>query len=215
MRTLTRSRHVAGAAAVALALTLSACGSDDSGDSGESASSAESGTSKSGASEGEGAEDGASDGASEDGSGSTSATVDGADVDVEGWRSICARSGNGAKGSAVIMEDVSLDELEGADYEIGFISAHFDNAGDSATLTHLTLEAPAESSDDAVKLTYSEASGKDKATVTVTEEAVRVEGTATDTSQAGERSEGVPFTIDVECTDWEDLTDQGDVAPPG
>ena len=49
----------------------------------------------------------------------------------------------------------------------------------------------------------------------MTEEAVRIEGAGHETSTDGKLRDGIPFTIDVECSGWEAaLTDDGDVAPP-
>lgn len=215
MRTFTRSRHVAGAAA--LALSLGACGSD--GSDGSSDGEGSSGSASTSADSSASADSSDSDGDESDtgSSISTSATADGTELEIDGWRTICARSGDGTKGSAVLMEDVSLDQLQESDYEIGSVMAHFDIDGDTATLTTISIGRPADQMpDDAIgDLRYSAATSEGSATVEVTEEAVHIEGTGEETSTEGKRREGIPFTIDVECTSWEDLTDEGDVQPPG
>lgn len=212
MRTYTRSRQVAGAAAAALALTLGACGSDDSSSSSEEGGSSSEGTSSSGTSSSSASS------AGDDAAGASSATVDGKKVKTEGWRAICARSPDGKSGSAVLMEDVTLDQLKkNPEAEHGFITTHFDIKGDRATVTvvSVTRAQSAKASGDGDLVSYSGADDRGKATMTMTEDAVHVEGEGQQTNSDGERREGIPFTIDVACTGWQDLTNEGDVQQPG
>lgn len=209
MPNATRRRRLTAVAATAVLLASSACGSDGSGDSSDETGSSDSASTSADSSSSAGSDD------SDSGSGS-SATVDGSAVTIDGWRAICARSDNGKKGSAVLMEDVSLDELKERDYEIDSISAHFDITGDTATLQHVRIDRPQDQRpDEAIgDLSYSAGRDADDAEVTMTEEAVHVEGTGTETSTEGKTREGISFSIDVECSGWEALTDDGDVAPP-
>lgn len=215
MRTSTRSRQVAGAAAAALALVLSACGSDDSSGGPEKGSSPSKGSSSSESGSDSGSDSSAADGAE----GASSATVDGQKVKTDGWRAICARSPNGKVGSAVLMEDISLEQLEAdPEAEHGFISVHFDLDGDDASVTTVSITRPPEgkAGDAGGMVSFSDRPGSTgTATMTMSEEAVHIEGEGEQTSSEGERREGIPFTIDVACTDWQDLTNEGDVQQPG
>ena len=49
--------------------------------------------------------------------------------------------------------------------------------------------------------------------ITYSQEAVRVEGTAQGEVDGTERKD-IPFVMDVGCTTWMGLTNEGDVAPP-
>lgn len=207
MRTYARSRHVVGAAAAALALALGACGSgDSSGSSEEDGSSSQDTSSK--------ASSGSDSSAGDDAAGANSATVDGTKVRIDdSWRAICARSPNGKVGSAVLMENVSLDQLkENPESETGFITTHFDIAGDKATVKNVSITRPSDR--DADPVSYSSANSEGDTTMTMTEESVHVEGEGEQTNPDGTRREGIPFTIDVACTDWKDLTNEGDVQQP-
>lgn len=200
-----RRRRWATAAATALVLTAGACGSDGSGGGSEED------TSSSTPSEG-------ADSSAADATGSNQVTVDGTKVAIDdSWRAICARSADGKKGSAVLMEDVSLEQLEAdPEAEHGFISVHFDIGGDEADVTTVSItRPPGEQADETGMVSFSNGAAKGTASMTMTEEAVHVEGEGQQLGADGKQRVGIPFTIDVGCTDWQDLTGEGDVQPPG
>lgn len=205
MRRLTRSHHLAGAAAVALALTLGACGSDGSDDgSGEEGSSSSASTSAdSSGSGGESSDEGAA-------SGSDTLVINGTTVD-RNWRPVCQRSDDGKKGAIDLLDLPSLDEVQESGQIDGTTAgADFDLDGDEATLTRFQAHNDSSGRDGFDVIT----GNKDDMTITYSEEAVRVEGTGTGTIDGKER-EDIPFSIDIGCSTWVGLTNEGDVAPPG
>ena len=98
----------------------------------------------------------------------------------------------------------------GYTYERNF--GDFDLDGDEATLTGFRVTNG--SKEDLIGGRFGDLVGnEDDMTITYSQEAVRVEGTAQGEVDGTERKD-IPFVMDVGCTTWMGLTNEGDVAPP-
>ena len=94
----------------------------------------------------------------------------------------------------------------------GEIVRRLDLDGDEATLTGFRVNNG--SQEDLIGDRFGDLVGnQDDMTITYSQEAVRVEGTAQGEVDGTERKD-IPFVMDVGCTTWMGLTNEGDVAPP-
>ncbi|WP_433955523.1 hypothetical protein [Janibacter indicus] len=201
-------RHLAAAAATAAVLLTAACGSDSSGEeSSTSSSGEESSTSPSSSS---GAATSSGDGG--DATGSNTIVVDGTTIEAP-WKPACQRSEDGTKGAIDLLDLPSLDEIEeSGEIDGTIVGADFDLDGDEATLTGFRVNNG--SQEDLIGDRFGDLVGnQDDMTITYSQEAVRVEGTAQGEVDGTERKD-IPFVMDVGCTTWMGLTNEGDVAPP-
>ncbi|MHA7125535.1 hypothetical protein ACRTEC_03995 [Janibacter indicus] len=204
-------RHLAAAAATAAVLLTAACGSDSSGEESPSPSSSEAAPSSSEAAP-------SSSGAASSSSSSSSATgsntivVDGTTIEAP-WKPACQRSEDGTKGAIDLLDLPSLEEIEeSGEIDSTIVGADFDLDGDEATLTGFRVNNG--SQEDLIGGRFGDLIGnEDDMTITYSQEAVRVEGTAQGEVDGTERKD-IPFVMDVGCTTWMGLTNEGDVAPP-
>ena len=197
-------RHLAAAAATAAVLLTAACGSDSSGQESSSPSSSEAAPSSSGAA--------SSSSSSSSATGSNTIVVDGTTIEAP-WKPACQRSEDGTKGAIDLLDLPSLDEIEeSGEIDGTIVGADFDLDGDEATLTGFRVNNG--SQEDLIGGRFGDLIGnEDDMTITYSQEAVRVEGTAQGEVDGTERKD-IPFVMDVGCTTWMGLTNEGDVAPP-
>mgnify|MGYP002648320878 CR=1 FL=1 len=192
-------RHLAAAAATAAVLLTAACGS---GSSGEESSTSPSSSSGAATSSGDGGE----------ATGSNTIVVDGTTIEAP-WKPACQRSEDGTKGAIDLLDLPSLEEIEeSGEIDSTIVGADFDLDGDEATLTGFRVTNG--SQEDLIADRFGDLVGnEDDMTITYSQEAVRVEGTAQGEVDGTERKD-IPFVMDVGCTTWMGLTNEGDVAPP-
>ena len=192
-------RHLAAAAATAAVLLTAACGSDSSGEESSTSPSSSSGAATSSADGGEA-------------TGSNTIVVDGTTIEAP-WKPACQRSEDGTKGAIDLLDLPSLDEIEeSGEIDGTIVGADFDLDGDEATLTGFRVNNG--SQEDLIGDRFGDLVGnQDDMTITYSQEAVRVEGTAQGEVDGTERKD-IPFVMDVGCTTWMGLTNEGDVAPP-
>ena len=195
-------RHLAAAAATAAVLLTGACGSDSSGEESPSPSSSEAAPSSSGAASS----------SSSSATGSNTIVVDGTTIEAP-WKPACQRSEDGTKGAIDLLDMPSLEEVEeSGEIDSTIVGADFDLDGDEATLTGFRVNNG--SQEDLIGGRFGDLIGnEDDMTITYSQEAVRVEGTAQGEVDGTERKD-IPFVMDVGCTTWMGLTNEGDVAPP-
>ena len=195
-------RHLAAAAATAAVLLTGACGSDSSGEESPSPSSSEAAPSSSGAASS----------SSSSATGSNTIVVDGTMIEAP-WKPACQRSEDGTKGAIDLLDLPSLEEIEeSGEIDSTIVGADFDLDGDEATLTGFRVTNG--SQEDLIGGRFGDLIGnEDDMTITYSQEAVRVEGTAQGEVDGTERKD-TPFVMDVGCTTWMGLTNEGDVAPP-
>ncbi|MFF5323773.1 hypothetical protein ACWDHH_07295 [Janibacter hoylei] len=193
-------RRLGAAAATAAVLLTGACGSDSSGE--ESPSSSEAAPSSSGAASS----------SSSSATGSNTIVVDGTTIEAP-WKPACQRSEDGTKGAIDLLDLPSLEEIEeSGEIDSTIVGADFDLDGDEATLTGFRVNNG--SQEDLIGGRFGDLIGnEDDMTITYSQEAVRVEGTAQGEVDGTERKD-IPFVMDVGCTTWMGLTNEGDVAPP-
>lgn len=194
-------RRLGAAAATAAVLLTAACGSDSSGE--ESPSSSEAAPSSSAAtSSGDGGE----------ATGSNTIVVDGTTIEAP-WKPACQRSDDGTKGAIDLLDMPSLEEVEeSGEIDSTIVGADFDLDGDEATLTGFRVTNGFQ--EDLIADRFGDLVGnQDDMTITYSDKAVRVEGTAQGEVD-GTKREDIPFVMDVGCTTWMGLTNEGDVAPP-
>ena len=194
-----RSRRLLGAAAAAAVLLTAACGSDPSGEESSTSPSSSSGAATSSADGGEA-------------TGSNTIVVDGTTIEAP-WKPACQRSDDGTKGAIDLLDMPSLEEVEeSGEIDSTIVGADFDLDGDEATLTGFRVNNG--SQEDLIGGRFGDLIGnEDDMTITYSQEAVRVEGTAQGEVDGTERKD-IPFVMDVGCTTWMGLTNEGDVAPP-
>ncbi|WP_306514308.1 hypothetical protein [Janibacter hoylei] len=195
-----RSRRRLGAAAATAAVLLTAaCGSDPSGEESSTSPSSSSGAATSSADGGEA-------------TGSNTIVVDGTTIEAP-WKPACQRSEDGTKGAIDLLDLPSLEEIEeSGEIDSTIVGADFDLDGDEATLTGFRVTNG--SQEDLIADRFGDLVGnEDDMTITYSQEAVRVEGTAQGEVDGTERKD-IPFVMDVGCTTWMGLTNEGDVAPP-
>ena len=197
-----RSRRLLGAAAAAAVLLTAACGSDSSGQESSSPSSSGAASSSSGAASS----------SSSSATGSNTIVVDGTTIEAP-WKPACQRSDDGTKGAIDLLDLPSLEEIEeSGEIDSTIVGADFDLDGDEATLTGFRVNNG--SQEDLIGGRFGDLIGnEDDMTITYSQEAVRVEGTAQGEVDGTERKD-IPFVMDVGCTTWMGLTNEGDVAPP-
>ena len=199
-------RHLAAAAATAAVLLTAACGSDSSGQESSSPSSSGAASSSSGAASS------SSSSSPSSATGSNTIVVDGTTIEAT-WKPACQRSEDGTKGAIDLLDLPSLDEIEeSGELDGTIVGADFDLDGDEATLTGFRVNNG--SQEDLIGDRFGDLVGnQDDMTITYSQEAVRVEGTAQGEVDGTERKD-IPFVMDVGCTTWMGLTNEGDVAPP-
>ena len=200
MQIRARRRLAAAAAVAAAALMTAACGSDPSAqESSAQESSAQSSSETSHSS-------------SSSATGSNTIVVDGTTIEAP-WKPACQRSDNGTKGAIDLLDMPSLEEVEeSGEIDSIIVGADFDLDGDEATLTDFRVTNG--SKEDLIGGHFGDLVGnEDDMRITYSQEAVRVEGTAQGEVDGTERRD-IPFVMDVGCTYWMGLTDEGDVAPP-
>lgn len=214
MQICARRRLAAAAAVAAAALMTAACGSDpsaqessaqdSSGQESSSPSSSEAAPSSSGAA--------SSSSSSSSATGSNTIVVDGTTIEAP-WKPACQRSEDGTKGAIDLLDLPSLEEIEeSGEIDSIIVGADFDLDGDEATLTGFRVNNG--SQEDLIGGRFGDLIGnEDDMTISYSQEAVRVEGTAQGEVDGTERKD-IPFVMDVGCTYWMGLTDEGDVAPP-
>lgn len=192
-------RHLAAAAATAAVLLTAACGSDSSGEESSTSPSSSSGAATS---SGDGG----------DATGSNTIVVDGTTIEAT-WKPACQRSEDGTKGAIDLLDMPSLEEIEeSGELDGTIVGADFDLDGDEATLTGFRVTNG--SQEDLIGDRFGDLVGnQDDMTITYSDKAVRVEGTASGEVD-GKKREDIPFVMDVGCTTWMGLTNEGDVAPP-
>lgn len=192
-------RHLAAAAATAAVLTTVACGSDSSGQESSTSPSSSSGATTSSGDAG-------------DATGSNTIAVDGTTIEAT-WKPACQRSEDGTKGAIDLLDLPSLEEIEeSGELDGTIVGADFDLDGDEATLTGFRVTNG--SQEDLIGDRFGDLVGnQDDMTITYSDKAVRVEGTASGEVD-GKKREDIPFVMDVGCTTWMGLTNEGDVAPP-
>lgn len=200
MQIRARRRLAAAAAVAAAALMTAACGSDPSAQESsaqESSSQSSSETSHS---------------SSSSATGSNTIVVDGTTIEAP-WKPACQRSDNGTKGAIDLLDMPSLEEVEeSGEIDSIIVGADFDLDGDEATLTGFRVTNGFK--EDLIGGRFGDLVGnEDDMRITYSQEAVRVEGTAQGEVDGTERRD-IPFVMDVGCTYWMGLTDEGDVAPP-
>ena len=107
----------------------------------------------------------------------------------------------------------SLEEIEeSGELDGTIVGADFDLDGDEATLTGFRVTNGFQ--EDLIGDRFGDLVGnQDDMTITYSDKAVRVEGTASGEVD-GKKREDIPFVMDVGCTTWMGLTNEGDVAPP-
>ena len=129
------------------------------------------------------------------------------------WKPACQRSDDGTKGAIDLLDMPSLEEVEeSGEIDSTIVGADFDLDGDEATLTGFRVTNG--SQEDLIADRFGDLVGnEDDMTITYSQEAVRVEGTAQGEVDGTERKD-IPFVMDVGCTTWMGLTNEGDVAPP-
>ena len=195
-------RRLGAAAATAAVLLTGACGSDSSGEESPSPSSSEAAPSSSGAASS----------SSSSATGSNTIVVDGTTIEAP-WKPACQRSEDGTKGAIDLLDLPSLEEIEeSGEIDSTIVGADFDLDGDEATLTGFRVNNG--SQEDLIGDRFGDLVGnQDDMTITYSQEAVRVEGTAQGEVDGTERKD-IPFVMDVGCTTWMGLTNEGDVAPP-
>ncbi len=195
-------RRLGAAAATAAVLLTGACGSDSSGEESPSPSSSEAAPSSSGAASS----------SSSSATGSNTIVVDGTTIEAP-WKPACQRSEDGTKGAIDLLDLPSLEEIEeSGEIDSTIVGADFDLDGDEATLTGFRVNNG--SQEDLIGGRFGDLIGnEDDMTITYSQEAVRVEGTAQGEVDGTERKD-IPFVMDVGCTTWMGLTNEGDVAPP-
>lgn len=206
-----RSRRLLGAAAATAAVLLTAaCGSDSSGQESSSPSSSEAAPSSSGAASS--ASSSSSSSSSSSATGSNTIVVDGTTIEAP-WKPACQRSEDGTKGAIDLLDMPSLEEVEeSGEIDSTIVGADFDLDGDEATLTGFRVTNGFQ--EDLIGGRFGDLIGnEDDMTITYSQEAVRVEGTAQGEVDGTERKD-IPFVMDVGCTTWMGLTNEGDVAPP-
>ena len=204
-----RSRRRLGAAAAAAVLLTAACGSDSSGQESSSPSSSEAASSSSGAAS---SSSGAASSSPSSATGSNTIVVDGTTIEAP-WKPACQRSEDGTKGAIDLLDLPSLEEIEeSGEIDSTIVGADFDLDGDEATLTGFRVTNGFQ--EDLIGGRFGDLVGnEDDMTITYSQEAVRVEGTAQGEVDGTERKD-IPFVMDVGCTTWMGLTNEGDVAPP-
>ena len=192
-------RRLGAAAATAAVLLTAACGSDPSGEESSTSPSSSSGAATS---SGDGG----------DATGSNTIVVDGTTIEAT-WKPACQRSEDGTKGAIDLLDLPSLEEIEeSGEIDSTIVGADFDLDGDEATLTGFRVNNG--SQEDLIGGRFGDLIGnEDDMTITYSQEAVRVEGTAQGEVDGTERKD-IPFVMDVGCTTWMGLTNEGDVAPP-
>ena len=195
-------RRLGAAAATAAVLLTGACGSDSSGEESPSPSSSEAAPSSSGAASS----------SSSSATGSNTIVVDGTTIEAP-WKPACQRSDNGTKGAIDLLDMPSLEEVEeSGEIDSTIVGADFDLDGDEATLTGFRVTNGFQ--EDLIADRFGDLVGnQDDMTITYSDKAVRVEGTAQGEVD-GTKREDIPFVMDVGCTTWMGLTNEGDVAPP-
>ena len=144
--------------------------------------------------------------------GSNTIVVDGTTIEAP-WKPACQRSDNGTKGAIDLLDMPSLEEVaEAGEIDSTIVGADFDLDGDEATLTGFRVTNG--SKEDLIGGRFGDLVGnEDDMRITYSQEAVRVEGTAQGEVDGTERKD-IPFVMDVGCTYWMGLTNEGDVAPP-
>ena len=138
--------------------------------------------------------------------------MDGTTIEAP-WKPACQRSEDGTKGAIDLLDLPSLEEIEeSGEIDSTIVGADFDLDGDEATLTGFRVNNG--SQEDLIGGRFGDLIGnEDDMTITYSQEAVRVEGTAQGEVDGTERKD-IPFVMDVGCTTWMGLTNEGDVAPP-
>lgn len=202
-----RSRRRLGAAAATAAVLLTAaCGSDSSGQESSSPSSSGAASSSSGAASS------SSSSSPSSATGSNTIVVDGTTIEAP-WKPACQRSEDGTKGAIDLLDLPSLEEIEeSGEIDSTIVGADFNLDGDEATLTGFRVTNGFQ--EDLIGGRFGDLVGNEDAmTITYSQEAVRVEGTAQGEVDGTERND-IPFVMDVGCTTWMGLTNEGDVAPP-
>lgn len=205
MQIRARRRLAAAAAVAAAALMTAACGSDPSAqESSPQKSSPQKSPSHS--------SNETSHSSSSSATGSNTIVVDGTTIEAP-WKPACQRSDNGTKGAIDLLDMPSLEEVEeSGEIDSIIVGADFDLDGDEATLTGFRVTNG--SQEDLIGGRFGDLVGnEDDMRITYSQEAVRVEGTAQGEVDGTERRD-IPFVMDVGCTYWMGLTDEGDVAPP-
>ena len=205
MQIRARRRLAAAAAVAAAALMTAACGSDPSApESSAQESSAQESSSQSSSE--------TSHSSSSSATGSNTIVVDGTTIEAP-WKPACQRSDNGTKGAIDLLDMPSLEEVEeSGEIDSIIVGADFDLDGDEATLTGFRVTNG--SKEDLIGGRFGDLVGnEDDMRITYSQEAVRVEGTAQGEVDGTERRD-IPFVMDVGCTYWMGLTNEGDVAPP-
>lgn len=210
MQIRARRRLAAAAAVAAAALMTAACGSDPSA---QESSAQESSPQKSSPQESPShSSNETSHSSSSSATGSNTIVVDGTTIEAP-WKPACQRSDNGTKGAIDLLDMPSLEEVEeSGEIDSIIVGADFDLDGDEATLTGFRVTNG--SKEDLIGGRFGDLVGnEDDMRITYSQEAVRVEGTAQGEVDGTERRD-IPFVMDVGCTYWMGLTDEGDVAPP-